>query len=148
MANVVVDSSVVAKWILPEHDSADALKFLSDTATQGGLIVVLDLALIEVANAIWRRVHRKLIDMVHGEHLLDELIRIPVQIQPAAQLLKSAFAIAANFDRSIYDALFVAACDELNLPGVTADEPARARRPTDVSVSPFARPIAELNMQF
>jgi predicted nucleic acid-binding protein len=123
MSDVVADSSVVAKWLLPEPDSAAALQVLSDSVTQGHRIVVLDLAVIEVANAIWRRVHRKLIDVAHGERLLDELIRIPVQIQPAGQLLKPAFTIAVKHDRSIYDALFVAACDALSLPGVTADEP-------------------------
>jgi predicted nucleic acid-binding protein len=123
MTDVVADSSVVAKWILPEPDSTAALAILADNVKHGGVVVVLDLALIEVANAIWRRVHRRLIDVAHGERLLDELTRIPVHIQPASQLLKPAFVIAARYDRSAYDALFVAACDVLNLPGVTADEP-------------------------
>jgi predicted nucleic acid-binding protein len=37
--------------------------------------------------------------------------------------LKPALAIAAKYHRAVYDAVFVALCQDLGLPGVTADEP-------------------------
>jgi predicted nucleic acid-binding protein len=54
MSDTVVDSSVVAKWILPEADSDQAQRLLSEKAKGDGLIV-LDLVFPEVANAIWKR---------------------------------------------------------------------------------------------
>lgn len=37
--------------------------------------------------------------------------------------LRAAFEIALEHDRTVYDALFVALAADLQLPGVTADEP-------------------------
>jgi predicted nucleic acid-binding protein len=52
MSDTVVDSSVVAKWILPEPDSAQAQRLITEVAAAGERLVVLHLAFPEVANAI------------------------------------------------------------------------------------------------
>lgn len=52
MSDTVVDSSVVAKWVLPEADSAHAQRLITEVAAAGQRLVVLDLALPEVTNAI------------------------------------------------------------------------------------------------
>jgi predicted nucleic acid-binding protein len=52
MSDTVVDSSVVAKWVLPESDSTRALQIVVDAASSGDRSIVLDLAFAEVANAI------------------------------------------------------------------------------------------------
>ena len=44
MSDLVVDSSVVAKWILPEPDSAHALRLVTDIPTAGRRLFVLELA--------------------------------------------------------------------------------------------------------
>ena len=54
---------------------------------------------------------------------MDDLLHCPVHVEPATRLLKPALEIAAKYDRSIYDALFVALSQDLRLTGVTADEP-------------------------
>jgi len=54
---------------------------------------------------------------------LAELNSFPIQMQPAARLLGRAFDIAVKFDRAVYDALFVALAQDLNIKAVTADEP-------------------------
>lgn len=56
MTDVVVDSSVVAKWILPEADSGQAQRVITDVATQGHRLIVLDLVFPEVANAICKQI--------------------------------------------------------------------------------------------
>ncbi len=123
MSDLVVDSSVVAKWILLEADSAQAQQLLMDTAIQGGVLVVLDLALVEVTNAIWKQNLQNRISLDEATRLLDRLLRIPVQIQPARDLLVQALDIAATHGRAVYDALFVALAQKTGLQGVTADEP-------------------------
>jgi len=50
-------------------------------------------------------------------------LRTPVHVESAVRLLKPALEIAAKYDRAVYDALFVALCQDLRFPGVTADEP-------------------------
>lgn len=61
MSDVVVDSSVIAKWILPEADSDQARRLITEVAMAGEHLFVLDLALTEVTNAIWKRHHQHLI---------------------------------------------------------------------------------------
>ena len=53
MSGTVVDSSVVAKRILPEADSVKAQRVVSDVGLAGERLIVLDLEFPEVANAIW-----------------------------------------------------------------------------------------------
>ncbi len=121
--DAVADSCVVAKWLLIEHDTDEANRFFVDVMSRGGRIVVLDLALIEVAQAIWKRVHRGLLTPEEGDRLTDALLVLPVAIEPSGPRLRRAAEIARTYGRSVYDALFVALAEELGLPGVTADEP-------------------------
>ena len=58
MSDLVVDSSVVAKWILPEADSNKAQDLLTKSGAKGDRLIVLDLAFPEAASAIWKR-HRE-----------------------------------------------------------------------------------------
>jgi predicted nucleic acid-binding protein len=123
MPDLVVDSRVVAKWVLPESDSAQAQRLVADAAASGGRLIVLDLALSEVANAIWKRRHRGLLTADEAKHSLASLLTAPVHLEPAVRLLPAAFEIAAKYDRAVYDALFVALAQDLGIRGVTADEP-------------------------
>ena len=123
MSDLVVDSSVAAKWILPESDSSQAHRLVSESAIRGERLVVLDLALVEVANAIWKRFHQGLASREESRQFLESLVRAPVHVEPSAHLLSQAMEIAMKYDRAVYDALFVALFEELRLSGVTADEP-------------------------
>ena len=123
MSNIVADSCVLAKWILPEADSPLALRVLTQTLQQGGRVVILDLAIIEVANAIWKRHHQGIATRDQCRQFLTLLMNAPVQIEPAARLVQAAWEIAAQYDRSIYDSLFIALAKDLGIPGITADGP-------------------------
>ena len=49
MSDTVVDSSVAAKWVLPEPDSAHAKRLIAEVALKGERLIVLDLAFVEVS---------------------------------------------------------------------------------------------------
>ncbi len=123
MSDIIVDSCVVAKWILCESDSAEAKSVLTSTMAQNGCVVVLDLAFAEVANAIWKRFHRGLLTAQEADDFLSDLETLPVTVETSRKWLGAAMAIAKQFDRSIYDALFVAATRGLGYRGVTSDMP-------------------------
>jgi predicted nucleic acid-binding protein len=123
MSDTVIDSSVAAKWILPETDSDHADRVLVDVALKGERLIVLDLALIEIANAIWKLHHRHLATADEARQFLDKLLRLPVHVETGVRLLKAALDISLQYDRAVYDGLFVALCRDLNSQGVTADEP-------------------------
>ena len=122
MSDIVVDSSVVAKWILQESDSPKAKDVLNRAASSKGELILLDLVFPEVTNVVWKYVRRRLITRDEADRALDELIRLPVRVDPTFPLLESALEISVKYDRAVYDALFVALAEDLNLPGVTADE--------------------------
>lgn len=121
--DTVVDSSVVAKWVLPEADSPRSQQLMNDVLATGGRLIVLDLVFPEVANAIWKRQRQRLITPDEAGRLCEALTRMPVHIVPATTLLARAFEIAVRYDRAVYDALFVALSADLRTRGVTADEP-------------------------
>ena len=123
MSDIVVDSSVVAKWVVPEPDSPQAHRVVADTKAAGGRLIVLDLVFPEVVNVIWKKHRQKLVTLEKAKEFLDDLVQFPVQAEPAARLLPQAFEIAVKYDRAVYDALFVALAQDLGVKGVTADEP-------------------------
>jgi predicted nucleic acid-binding protein len=123
MSDTVVDSSVVVKWFLPEADSAQAGRVFTEVQSRGGRLIILDLVLAEVTNAIWKRCHRGLLTLDKARALLRDLEATPLHSEPAARLLAPALEISLQYDRAIYDALFVALAQDLGLTGVTADEP-------------------------
>ena len=112
----------MAKWILPEADSAKAHQLIVQTAATGERLIVLDLVFPEVTNAIWKRHRQQLINLSEARELLAALVRSPVAVELAVSLLDSAFEIAAEYDRAVYDALFVALAQQEGLPGITADD--------------------------
>ena len=122
MSGIVVDSSVVAKWVLPETDSAQAHAVLAEAIAGGGRPIVLDLVFPEVANAIWKRYRQKQITLAEARAFLQALLSLPVHVEPAAPHLPAAIEIAMKYDRAVYDALFVALAQEIG-GGVAADEP-------------------------
>jgi predicted nucleic acid-binding protein len=122
MSEIVVDSSVVTKWVLPESDTDRAKRLVASTGS-GNQLLVLDLALVEVTNAIWNQHRRKLITTPQADFALRALFQSPMQIEPARLLLESALEIGMRYDRSIYDALFVALVSKTGFAGVTADVP-------------------------
>src|SRR4051795_12706299 len=99
MSDVVVDTNVIAKWILPEADSAQAQRLLAETAAQGRRIIALDLAYPEVASAIWKQHRQKTISSAEADSFIAALLIAPLEVVPAAGLLKAAFSIAARYDR-------------------------------------------------
>ncbi len=123
MSDTVVDSSVVAKWVLSEPDSPQAQRLIDEVALRGERLIVVDLALVEVTNAVWKWHHRKRITTDQARLFHDNLVLIPVHVEPARRLLLPALELAMKYDKAVYDALFVALAQDLGLPGVTADEP-------------------------
>jgi predicted nucleic acid-binding protein len=123
MSDVVVDSSVIAKWFVPEPDSAQAHRVRATTVASGGCMLALDLVFVEVANVIWKKHRQKLITLEEAEGTLTDLMNAPLHSKPAAPLLAQALEIAIKYDLAVYDALFVALAHDLGIQGVTADEP-------------------------
>jgi predicted nucleic acid-binding protein len=123
MSDIVLDSSVVVKWFIAESDSDKAEKLFVESKSRGDEFLVLDIALSEVANALWKQCRRKLIKPDEATTFLQELLQVPLRIERSENYLHRAMQVAMTYDRSVYDALFVALAESQGLQGVTADEP-------------------------
>jgi predicted nucleic acid-binding protein len=117
-----IDSSVVAKWVLPEVDTPLAQRAGADIRAGGGRLVIVDFARIETANAIRTQFHRSLIDAATATTLFGALQSLGTRDEPATQLLPAAFDLALRYGLAVYDALFVALVLDQGSSGLTADE--------------------------
>ena len=116
MTQYVIDTSVAAKWFIPEDHSAVARRLLAPDHVR----VAPDLIFVEFANVIVKRRRRNEIlarDAVEHLSALEGLL----QVHDSARLMASAVEIAVSFDRSAYDATFVALAMLERCQLVTAD---------------------------
>jgi len=116
----VIDSSAIAKFILKEEGWRDVEKILIERP------YTLDLAVKEVANAIWRRTI--LLRDLSAEsavrllnHLLD-LRRKVLRVEPQDQYIVQAFMITLENNIAVYDALFIAQAMAKKAMLVTSDK--------------------------
>jgi predicted nucleic acid-binding protein len=118
MNAVVVDASVAIKWVIPEADSPTADLLLGG----GHTLLAPDLLWTEVANVLWKHKRRGSLTTADAEGLLLDTKSLAVLLQPTRPLLASALRIAMEFDRTVYDSLYLALADELGTQLVTADK--------------------------
>lgn len=117
MSRVVIDASVAVKWFLPEIYSEAARRYLLGDC----LRVVPDLLYVEFGNAIWKRARRADMSDDEAREVLRSLQLVPVERHAAQPFLESAYRVARELDRTVYDALYLVLAAALNCPLVTAD---------------------------
>lgn len=118
----VIDTSIAAKWYIPEDHSAEARLYMGSGIDRHAP----DLLPIEAGHALLKRVR----SADPNRHLpRDQARRVvaalrasaPIQYHPSLSLLEPAFALAEQIGASIYDGLFLALAIQLDGRIVTAD---------------------------
>ncbi|MGA2148163.1 MAG: type II toxin-antitoxin system VapC family toxin [Bryobacteraceae bacterium] len=125
MTAYILDASVAAKWFLPrggETHAGEALQLLRDYSAGKVDLTVPDLFWPEFGNILWKAVRVGRISRRTAEEAILALEREELATEATAELLKDAFAIAARFDRAVYDAVYVALAVAADAPLLTADE--------------------------
>lgn len=117
MRRIVVDASVVVKWLLPEIHSEAAKRLLADELQ----LWAPDLVWAEVGNVLWKRCRRGELPADVVTALLRDFRRFPLSVHPSESLLQAAWEVAHALDRSFYDSLYLALAAALDCPLVTAD---------------------------
>ena len=125
MSAYVLDASVAAKWFLPPNGEAlveESLNIL-DGYSQGEIqLFVPDLFWPEFGNVLWKAARLGRISIESAEEAIGSLVDLGIPTSPSGPLLPEAFSIAVNFQRSVYDAVYVALAVTSNRLLVTADE--------------------------
>lgn len=117
MSRFVVDASVAAKWFTPEEWSGRAVSLQSDFYE----LIAPDLLWIELANVFATHVRAGRLPSETAAELVAALPAMPVDVRPTGALLTQTLEVAMAFERSIYDAMYVALAIREECPLVTAD---------------------------
>ena len=116
MRGTLFDASALAAIALKEEGWERLLELLPSKT--------LDLAFVESYNVVWK--HSKVLknlserEEVLALKALDELEGLTEQLL-AKEYLKKAYEIAKSFKVTVYDSVYVAACEEEGLRLVTRD---------------------------
>ena len=117
MTPLVVDASVAVKWLLPEVHSPAARRILA----VGQNLLAPDLLWAELGNVLWKRCRSGELTREETRDLLRDFRRLSVITVPVRDLVAEAMEIAVQFDRSVYDSLYLALAVTRECRLVTAD---------------------------
>jgi len=121
----IVDASVGAKWASPEiveplADRAD--RFLRAYVDGSIRVLVPDLFWIEIGSFLWKAAKRGTITTELARHALEAMLDRDFSTLPSRAFLPEAFKIATDYDRTIYDSIYVAMAAATGKELITADE--------------------------
>jgi predicted nucleic acid-binding protein len=121
----ILDASVAAKWFLPhisEPLAEESLGLLNQYSQGKAQFFVPDLFWPELGNVLWKAARLGRISTKSAEEAIGSLLKLNIPTSPSAPLLPDAFSIAVNFQRTVYDSIYVAMAVLSNRPLLTADE--------------------------
>jgi len=122
---LVIDASVAAKWFLPSkyEPHADIAAGLLKRYAAGDLrFVVPDLFWAELGNVFWKAVRQGRWQRSGAEDAIRLARTRSFPTAPSKALLEDAFQISTSFDRTVYDAIYVALAIISKATLITADE--------------------------
>lgn len=114
---VVIDASAALKWILDETGQEAALALLEEDVLHAP-----DFLLVEVANVLWSKVRRRVLDRSQADAAYEAIGAVPIAYTSVAELALPARSLAHALDLSVYDALYAALAQRLGCALATADE--------------------------
>jgi predicted nucleic acid-binding protein len=122
---LVVDASVAAKWFLPDTGEPladEAFSLLDRYKKEEVRFIVPDLFWAEMANIVWKAIRTGRLSPSSGKAAIELLTERNFPSVPSLKLLDRAFQIAVEYQRTVYDCLYVSLAIDSNAQFVTADE--------------------------
>jgi predicted nucleic acid-binding protein len=132
---IIVDASIGVKWFVPEVHAVEARRWRNPPQQLHTLAVFFD---IEFCNVLWKKIQRAEISSADSRDIVRQLPLLPVARHSEQPLLSSAFDIAEQYHRSIYDSIYLALAVQLKGRMVTADQ----RLYNSLTTTPLASHIA------
>ena len=118
MKRCVIDASVIAASIFQEElEKCSSALLASDHVQMAPAIIIA-----EVGDVIWKRFRRQEIREEEADTILTGFFRLPLKITASEKLIESALRIAMQYDRTVYDSLYVALALKTDSTVVTADK--------------------------
>jgi predicted nucleic acid-binding protein len=122
MDKIVVDSSVVIKWFVPEPLSAESRRVLDGYQSGSFTLIAPDLLAAEIGNIVWKKYRFQGLAKADAEQIITSFREVDIEFTPAAELLSEALRIAMIHERTVYDSLYIALSERENCDYITADK--------------------------
>ena len=120
---VVVDASLVFKWLVEEKDSDKAQTLLQSWEHQKLKPAAPSFMPFEVANALHRRIARDELTIEEGAYLIESVLVPEVELRYTARLHRQALELASQLGQgAVYDCHYLALAEILDCEMWTADE--------------------------
>lgn len=121
MSAYVVDASVIIQYAVTQTYTAEA-RILVAQMYGGETLHIPEFCLLECTNVLWKEVRFQGLPQDNAEQIIQELLRLPFQVESVSQLLPEALQIGLSYQLAIYDSLYIALAQHLDLPLITVDE--------------------------
>jgi predicted nucleic acid-binding protein len=118
----VLDSSVAVKWVLPEADSAKAIRLRTEYENGIHELLAPDIFIPEIANALASAERQGRIKAGEAAVLLHDVLRAAPTIHPTPPLLLRAMALTIANRRAVYDCIYLALAEAEGCELATADD--------------------------
>ncbi|KKS12063.1 hypothetical protein A2617_04710 [Candidatus Daviesbacteria bacterium RIFOXYD1_FULL_41_10] len=120
--SIIIDASVVAKWLLPDEENLTANIIKKEFAKRDISISVPIFIFYEVNNLLKSAILSGRLDVKEAINLYEAFLDIDFIVYFSKQLLKSTLKEAVDLNISSYDASYIALAECLQIPFFTADE--------------------------
>ena len=114
---VVVDASIVVKWLAREQDSEAATRVMVDDRP----LTAPDLLPVEVANVFWKKVRRGDMPTTELRPAITNLLAVDIELHHSTALLNRATHLAVETGHPVYDCLYLALATDMGAALATAD---------------------------
>jgi predicted nucleic acid-binding protein len=115
MTDLVVDASVVVKWVIDEEGTEQAL------ALRTHRLFAPDLLVAECANVFWKKARRREMTADQAVLAAELLQRADIELVPTRGVWGQAARWAITLDHPAYDCVYLAVAASLACDLVTAD---------------------------
>jgi len=130
MDMAVFDASVIARLFIRTPLYPKVRQYVAEKT-----VVAPDILVAETGNALWKAFRSGVIGREDFQRSLHETLKIG-EFTPAIVLSERAAELAMDIDHPIYDCLYLALCEQRDLPLITADRrlAEKANESTDITV--------------
>ena len=121
MMRYVLDSSAALQWVLPEKDSAKAIRLRDDYHNAVHELLAPDIFPAKMLNALTKAERTKRISVGDARVLYQSIIADTPALHSYLPLLDRAGEVASRFRVALYDCLYLALAEREGCELVTAD---------------------------
>lgn len=123
MERIVVDASVVLKWYLPDEEySKEALSLLNNYVLSEIDILAPSLLQYEVFNGLIIAQRRGRIKEEHAATAIEGFVDLEITERSIPYFYSKIVNYCKKYNRSVYDASYLAVADKEGIYLITADE--------------------------